>query len=192
LGEQEPKIFYGTFEKRTQNEYLKAPKNATQKCTYLKSVSNFFSNHLTNLMRENNQIFQAFFEITDIDPHGKKFDRVSRIVATSDNILSEVTLDINTQIYPMQVGEKFTLLLVESLDGSVVDVKQKEQWKPIQKSLADDYDYVMYGKVYKYEDNNQKVSVYVSFGGLLMCLAGDYRALQHIQVGQYLYLVMRK
>jgi DNA-directed RNA polymerase I, II, and III subunit RPABC3 len=84
-------------------------------------------------------------------------------------------------------------LLVESLDGSQLDVHQKQEWKPMQKSLADDYDYVMYGKVYKYDDSNSaKVSVYCSFGGLLMCLAGDYRALQNIQVGQYLYLLLRK
>jgi DNA-directed RNA polymerase I, II, and III subunit RPABC3 len=119
---------------------------------------------------------------------------VSRLIAMSDTVDSELTLDINTEIYPLEVSDTFTLLLVESLDGSSVDVRQKAEWvKPVQKSLADDYDYVMYGKVYKYDDaNSSKMSVYCSFGGLLMCLAGDYRALQNIQVGQYLYLLLRK
>jgi DNA-directed RNA polymerase I, II, and III subunit RPABC3 len=142
--------------------------------------------------KDSNTIFQASFEVTDIDPHGKKFDRVSRIVAVSENIVSDLVLDVNTEIYPLALGDVFNLVLVESIDGSAVDVKQKEQYK-VGKSLADGYDYVMYGKVYKYDDKNQaKVSVYCSFGGLLMCLAGDYRALQNIQVGQYLYLLIRK
>ncbi|KAJ3308094.1 hypothetical protein HDV04_000831 [Boothiomyces sp. JEL0838] len=83
---------------------------------------------------------------------------VSRILASSETIISELTLDVNTEIYPLKTGDKFSLLLVHSLDGSVVDVTKKETWKPTKKSLADDYDYVMYGKVYKYDDeNNSKV-----------------------------------
>jgi DNA-directed RNA polymerase I, II, and III subunit RPABC3 len=35
-------------------------------------------------------------------------------------------------------------------------------------------------------------AVYVSFGGLLMCLAGDQRHLQELNVGDQLYLLMRK
>ncbi|KAI8898138.1 RNA polymerase [Globomyces pollinis-pini] len=142
---------------------------------------------------DSNILFEAHYEISDIDPHGKKFDRVSRIIATSENVISELTLDVNTEIYPLKTGNKFYLVLAQSLDGQVTDNTKKDAWKPLGKSLADDYDYVMYGKVYKYDDaNNSKVSVYCSFGGLLMCLAGDYRALQSIVVGQYLYLMMRK
>lgn len=46
-------------------------------------------------------------------------------------------------------------------------------------SLMDKYEYVMYGKLYKYGDERVggalKVDVYISFGGLLMllrCVAG--------------------
>ncbi|EGF81655.1 hypothetical protein BATDEDRAFT_10541, partial [Batrachochytrium dendrobatidis JAM81] len=151
-------------------------------------------------------LFQDIFEITDIDPHGKKFDRVSRIVATSENIDMGVTLDINTEIYPLRPSDKFTLALASTLalDGNPVDTSKKQPWRDPsfatpssgttgKKSLADDYDYVMYGKVYKYEDEGgAKVSVYASFGGLLMCLAGDFRQLQNLNVGQYIYLLMRK
>jgi DNA-directed RNA polymerase I, II, and III subunit RPABC3 len=76
---------------------------------------------------------------------------------------------------------------------ATIDIKEKAQWKPLGKSLADEYEYVMYGKVYKYDDSNQsKITIYASFGGLLMCLSGDYRALAKIEVGQYLYLLIRK
>lgn len=35
-------------------------------------------------------------------------------------------------------------------------------------------------------------SVYISYGGLLMCLEGDYRHLQNLTVGENIYLLMRK
>jgi DNA-directed RNA polymerase I, II, and III subunit RPABC3 len=51
----------------------------------------------------------------------------------------------------------------------------------------------MHGKIYKYQDSgNDKVSVYASYGGLLMCLAGDQRQLQTLKTGTYIYLLLRK
>ncbi|KAI8913220.1 RNA polymerase [Gorgonomyces haynaldii] len=138
------------------------------------------------------QVFSGVFEVTDIDPHGKKFDLVSRIVGNSDSVDMELTLDVNTEIYPIEINDKLTFVLVTSLEGKSTDPTQKQPYKHLEKSLADDYEYVMYGKVYKYDDDGTKVSVYCSFGGLLMCLAGDYRQLQQISTGQYLYLLMRK
>jgi DNA-directed RNA polymerase I, II, and III subunit RPABC3 len=35
-------------------------------------------------------------------------------------------------------------------------------------------------------------SIYASFGGLLMCLSGEFRLLQEFNVGQAVYLLMRK
>jgi DNA-directed RNA polymerase I, II, and III subunit RPABC3 len=77
---------------------------------------------------------------------------VSRIVAVSDNIDMELVLDVNTEIYPLEIGDRFTLLLASTLDDSLPDITKKQPYKPLQKSIADDYDYVMYGKVYKYDD----------------------------------------
>jgi DNA-directed RNA polymerase I, II, and III subunit RPABC3 len=59
----------------------------------------------------------------------------------------------------------------------------------------------MYGKVYKYADvargggggsGTAKVEVYVSFGGLLMCLKGEPSNLSRLQLDQRIYLLMRK
>jgi DNA-directed RNA polymerase I, II, and III subunit RPABC3 len=135
-------------------------------------------------------LLQQSFEVTDIDPHGKKFDRVSRIVCSSDSLT--LTLDVNTEIFPLEPSDKLSLLLTYSLSGNV-DSRKKQTYTLPGKSIADDYDYVMYGKVFKYDDNGSSlVSVYCSFGGLLMCLQGDYRQLQQISVGEYLYLLIRK
>lgn len=122
--------------------------------------------------------FSSIFEIQEIDPHGKKFDRVSRIIATSE--LNQLTLDVNTEIYPLAANERLTLVLVTVEDSEST-------------GFMDDYDYVMHGKIYKYEDNgNDRVSVYASYGGLLMCLAGDQRQLQTLKTGSYIYLLLRK
>ncbi len=98
--------------------------------------------------------------MTDVDPHGKKFDKVSRILATSDNIDMELTLDVNSEVYPMGAAEKFTLLLAASLllPGAGAGSAEKEAWRLVgapgkgNATLADEYDYVMHGKVYKYDD----------------------------------------
>lgn len=82
---------------------------------------------------------------------------VSRITAESETVDVEITLDVNTEIYPLEAGEKFSFALAStlSLDGSVADAQTKDAWRdrPGERTLADDYDYVMYGKVYKYDDS---------------------------------------
>lgn len=67
-----------------------------------------------------------------------------------------------------------------------------------RESLLDSYEYVMYGLVYKYaaepgsKDGGVKVSVYASFGGLLMKLTGDPAKLAVLEVDSKVYLLMRK
>ncbi|KAI9351460.1 RNA polymerase [Obelidium mucronatum] len=126
---------------------------------------------------------------------------VSRLNATSEAADTEIILDINTEIYPMSISDKFTLSLATSLSldataanaSSAVSGGKKESWRDTsnQKSLADDYEYVMFGKVYKYDETGgkNKASVYVSFGGLLLLISGEP---VDVLVGQELYLLMRK
>jgi DNA-directed RNA polymerase I, II, and III subunit RPABC3 len=69
----------------------------------------------------------------------------------------EVILDINSEIYPMRVADKFTLALASSLSLDNVaqpDASKRESWRDTvgQRTLADDYEYVMFGKVYKYDE----------------------------------------
>ncbi|ORX58555.1 RNA polymerase [Piromyces finnis] len=141
---------------------------------------------------QDNKLFSDVFEIVEKDKGGKKFDRVSRIQGRSENYEMDLTLDVNTEIYPIEIGDKFALMLASSL--SLDGAEKTEIWREdLKDSLADDYEYVMYGKVFKYDDSNgSKVSIYISYGGLLMCLEGDYRHLQNIEVGKFIYLLMRK
>ncbi|EGG17763.1 RNA polymerase II core subunit [Cavenderia fasciculata] len=127
-----------------------------------------------------NILFEDNFEVKDIDPDGKKFDRVSRYVCQSESYEMDLHLDLATHIY--QLGhEKFKLVLASSLslDGSLEQVAFDSN-KP---SLADKYDYVMYGKIFKYQKEvSSKVSIFASFGGLLMLLQGDPRYLPGLEL----------
>jgi len=143
-----------------------------------------------------------YFEVKSIDEHGKKFDKVSRLVCDNDEDSMELVIDINTDIFPVDFGDKLTVSLATSLElkpSKPVNDKKKDFYdqqlgtdeKP---SLMDQYDYVMYGRVYKYQpqENFGKVSIYVSFGGLLMKLTGEARDIQHIEPDTHLYLLVRK
>ncbi|KAI3656763.1 hypothetical protein MP638_001110 [Amoeboaphelidium occidentale] len=90
-----------------------------------------------------NIVLEDIFTIVEIDRDGKKFDRVSRLHCVSDNFKLDALLDVNTELFPLhQKQDRMTLVLARSL-----------QLENTTKSLADDYDYVMYGKVYKFDEN---------------------------------------
>jgi len=84
-----------------------------------------------------------------------------------------------------------------ALDGSKDDGRG---WKDFTKSgqggeasLADMFEYVCHGKIYKFEDgeDGQNIKCYVSFGGLLLALEGPYKKLTPLRV-DYVYLLMKK
>lgn len=113
-----------------------------------------------------NVLIEDFFEILDIDRDGKKFDRgeqllrrcnsiVSRIFAKSENYEMDMTLDVNTELYPLHKQEKITILLARSLslDGTVQEEVAFDSSRHMSRTLADDFDYVMFGKIYKVEES---------------------------------------
>ncbi|KAJ1550758.1 DNA-directed RNA polymerases I, II, and III subunit RPABC3, partial [Nowakowskiella sp. JEL0078] len=105
-----------------------------------------------------NKPFEDVFEVQDVEGAERKFDRVTRIKASSENMATEVELDVNCEIYPVKVGEKITILLARSLAlGSNYVDNQKLTWRDVasrqQETLADKFDYVMHGKVFKYDDS---------------------------------------
>ncbi|XP_011876335.1 PREDICTED: DNA-directed RNA polymerases I, II, and III subunit RPABC3 isoform X2 [Vollenhovia emeryi] len=144
-------------------------------------------------------LFEDIFNVKDIDPEGKKFDRVSRLHCESESFKMDLILDINSWLYPMELGDKFRLVLATTLreDG----YPDGNEWSPMEQeggSRADSFEYVMSGKVYRIEGdeaNNEpssRLSAYVSFGGLLMRLQGDANNLHGFEIDQHMYLLMKK
>ena len=138
-------------------------------------------------------LLEDLFDVKDIDADGKKFDNISRISALSQTYNLELTLDVNTEIYPIKADERFSLALCSTLrkdgepDEGVYDQSGAE-------SHADDFEYVMYGKVFKHHQkpSEHDMSVFVSFGGLLMHLKGDETNLNKLSLDTRVYLLMRK
>ncbi|CAL4060138.1 unnamed protein product, partial [Meganyctiphanes norvegica] len=144
-------------------------------------------------------LFDDTFIVKDIDPDGKKFDRVSRLHCESESFKMDLILDINDWIYPMALNDKFRLVLATTLreDGYPTD---GPDFNPLDvgPSRADPFDYVMYGKIYRIEgddnlnENIGRLSAYVSYGGLLMRLQGDANNLHGFEVDKHIYLLMKK
>ena len=94
-----------------------------------------------------------------------------------------------------QVGTRFTMVLAPtlSLDGTPEDMSYDQSGK---ESLADAYEYVMYGKVFKKEDTDEgglaKSSVNISFGGLLVHLNADPKNLREVDIDNRVYVLIRK
>jgi len=144
-------------------------------------------------------LFEDIFDVKDIDPEGKKFDRVSRLHCESESFKMDLILDINSWIYPIELGDKFRLVLATTLreDGYA----ESGEWTPLDAgpSRADAFEYVMYGKIYRIEGEDtasdavtSRLSAYVSFGGLLMRLQGDANNLHGFEVDRNIYLLMKK
>ncbi|KAI6132696.1 RNA polymerase [Pisolithus croceorrhizus] len=152
-----------------------------------------------------NIVFDDVFTINGIDKEGKKFDRVSRLYARSRNYDMDMTLDYNTELFPVSMGQTITMALASSLSrdsgqtgsgAEGVDVEDKDVWRPDgkgRKGLEEDYEYVMYGKVYKFDGGNaETVTVYASFGGLLLSLTGFFRHMAGIVLGDPIFILLRK
>jgi len=137
-------------------------------------------------------LFDEQFEVKDTS---KKFDKVTRLHCRLAEEGYELTLDldVNSDLFHAEVSDRFALLLVSTLapDGSADAGVYDQSGAP---SLLDSYEYAMYGKIYKWKQENGKapIELHVSFGGLLMRLRGDPRQLQKLPLDARIYLLMRK
>ncbi|PSK59449.1 DNA-directed RNA polymerases I, II, and III subunit RPABC3 [Elsinoe australis] len=145
-------------------------------------------------MSADSHLYEDSFTITAVN--SAKYDRVARVTGTSADSLTLMTLDINTDLYPLSLNDPVQVLLASTLnlDGTKEDASKG--WRPVAKgeeaTLADMWDYVCYGKVYRFEEGTgDNIKVYVSFGGLLMYLEGPYRKLTGLRV-EWVYLLLKR
>lgn len=98
------------------------------------------------------QLYEESFSITSVN--SQKYDRVSRIAGSSSDMQTVMSLDVNSDLYPLQTGEGIQMLLASTLnlDGT----KDERGWRDTkgthEATLADMWDYVCYGKVYRFEE----------------------------------------
>ena len=137
-------------------------------------------------------LFEDIFRVERVNPDGKKFERVSRIEGRSEKFEMFMHLDVNTEIYPLKESEKFSMALASTLndDGN----PDSGYYAPgARKSLADGYEYVMQGKLYRISEGSAgRAEINASFGGLLMSLKGDPSYFNKYELDQRLFCLLRK
>ncbi|KAF2703208.1 DNA-directed RNA polymeras-like proteines i [Pleomassaria siparia CBS 279.74] len=136
------------------------------------------------------QLFEETFNITAIN--SEKYDRVSRLTGISTDQTLNFTLDINSELFNVNVGDTLTMVLASTLnlDGT----KDEKGWRDNNKehTLADNYEYVCYGKNYRFEDGvDDKMKFFASFGGLLLFLEGPYKKMTSLKI-EYVYMLLNK
>ena len=143
-------------------------------------------------------LFDDIFEVTEADKEEKRFDLVSRIECRAED-REDVTLslDYNCDIYTLEIGTKFEFVLRSSLsnDPTAQASKDDEYDQSGDPSVADDFEYVMYGKIFKVANDPKRknfMSIYASFGGLLMGLTGEASNFDKLSNDQRIYLLIRK
>jgi DNA-directed RNA polymerase I, II, and III subunit RPABC3 len=102
------------------------------------------------------QVFEEHFIVEKINR--EKYDRVSRLSGKSvnDNSLT-FTLDINHEVWKVEENNTIQLVLATTLalDGTTKEGAETS-WRNVSKAitptLANLYDYVCYGKNYRFED----------------------------------------
>jgi DNA-directed RNA polymerases I, II, and III subunit RPABC3 len=103
-------------------------------------------------------LYEETFTLTAVDH--KKYDRVARISATNSTGANDslLTLDINTELFPLAPGDAVVVCIASTLalDGSKDDGRMWREISRGESTLADHYDYVAHGKVYKFEDGGEE------------------------------------
>ncbi|CAK7339820.1 unnamed protein product [Dovyalis caffra] len=136
-----------------------------------------------------------FFVIEKLNPDGKKYDKVSRVVARSEKEDLYMLLDVHTEIYPIEEKSRYLVLLTETLniDGTLISPHDAQVNKP---SKEDKFEYVTHGKLYKIEKEGSgadfKLEIYISFGGLQLLLRGSPSSLSRFQLDKNYFMLMRK
>lgn len=98
-------------------------------------------------------LFDETFVLDNIN--SEKYDRVSRMTGHNNDL--KFHLDFSHDLYPCSIGEQVQVTIASnlSLDGSTDIQQSKTGWRDqdITNSLADSYDYVCYGKIYRFEES---------------------------------------
>lgn len=145
-------------------------------------------------MTQGNVLLEDTLIIKALDKEGKVFDKITRIDGKTVDTDCKVILDINSDVYKLNKDSLYSILITKSLfsDGSNSNQFNYETYLK-KNTLMERYEYVMHGKVFKLtEENDAKITVFVSFGGLILGLTGDPVFLNGINLDERIYFLMKK
>ena len=161
-------------------------------------------------MSSNNRVFEETLDVQFIDRDLKVFDKVQRIEGETQDSKYYISMDINSEVYPMKKGASYKLLLAKSIYESKPTPVHFEYdlFANTKNTLMDNFDYVMSGKVFQFsldkkkndDDNIDTLSISISFGGLLFQISrlkkdektGKPKGFEDINIDDVLYLLIKK
>ena len=112
-------------------------------------------------------LYQEQFQVKDIN---KKFDKVARLHCrlAEEGYDMTLDLDVNSDLTNLDLNDKFTFALASTLspDGTPGSEYYDQSKGP---SLMDQYEYVMYGKIYKWKQDEPKKPIEVSRSPVSVC-----------------------
>ena len=88
-------------------------------------------------------------KVVALNREGKFFESVSRIDAESQMYDIKIQLDINTDIYPVELNNHYSFCIARTLSLEGGEEKGFYSSESSGPTLADKYDYVMHGKIFK-------------------------------------------
>tara|TARA_B110000971_G_C19566673_1_gene301201 strand:- start:52 stop:357 length:306 start_codon:yes stop_codon:yes gene_type:complete len=90
-------------------------------------------------------LFEDQFNVSVMNPEGKKFESVNRVQAVGLTYGVNILLDVNCDLFKCKVGEGLSICLASTLDldGGRDDGVWDQRGET---NLANNYEYVMYGE----------------------------------------------
>jgi len=141
-------------------------------------------------------MFEDSFTIKSVD--NSRFERAGRIDCESVAFTNNLELDVNNIIWPVNPGEQVYVAITDNVSPADNPRRLANAYdhdpRLLGRSIMDQFEYVMYGKVYKKDAKakDNEAIVWASYGGLLMKLRSDPMQLAEFHVGDTVYLMMRK
>lgn len=127
-------------------------------------------------------LFEDTFRIDDVN--SGKYDRVSRLKGVSEDQSVDLTLDINHELFPVEQGERLTIVLANTIRLDGVKEDAKAGWRDVQRlkeaTMADMYDYVCHGKVYRVTGEESNGNRLVGAGEHVAMCTSNSRAARFI------------
>lgn len=141
-------------------------------------------------------ILEDAFTVDTVNAEGTVYLRVSRIACSNKKGDLTVTTDINSEEFPVIRGERLAIALATTLERSGEPMQESYDHSVYHReTLLQEYDYVMYGKVYECNTDDKtaaKLTVYISFGGLLGKVEGTPETLREVHFNADLFLLVKR
>ncbi|CAL6000505.1 RNA_polymerase II subunit Rpb8 [Hexamita inflata] len=141
-------------------------------------------------------LYEARFTVQKIVDCSKEYDNIARVEMTNENNEKGV-LDVHNKLYEKllrvgtiaEVSICTELKISEDIHIKASDPVYNPKVSENLKKKIGEIDYCMHGTVFEFQQTGDKITMTVSFGGLLFILTEKPETLVKFKSGQKVYLV---